>query len=285
MFRKLFMVHAAANLVPFTDAAWAQSKRCEVIMFKIRAHTAAMLLLGSASFFSGCASTPTRDEVKGTVDGAHTTLSNFIRDPDMTWLHRHMKEAKAVLITPRLIQAGFILGGAGGSGLVMARGRTSQAWNGPAFYTVAVGSLGLQAGVQESEMIALVMTEKGMAKLLSTSFKLGADVSVAAGPVGAGAGAPVTADMVTFVRSRVCTPGSISVELSFQLTTNATKPITGGPPRRSISWWRAAPRAPIRRRWSACSRRQTGCRRASELIGSTPGMPTGRVQNAGAAPV
>jgi lipid-binding SYLF domain-containing protein len=202
MFRKLFMVHAAANLVPFTDAAWAQSKRCEVIMFKIRAHTAAMLLLGSASFFSACASTPTRDEVKGTVDGAHTTLSNFIRDPDMTWLHRHMKEAKAVLITPRLIQAGFILGGAGGSGLVMARGRTSQAWNGPAFYTVAVGSLGLQAGVQESEMIALVMTEKGMAKLLSTSFKLGADVSVAAGPVGAGAGAPVTADMVTFVRSK-----------------------------------------------------------------------------------
>jgi lipid-binding SYLF domain-containing protein len=202
MFRKLFMVRAAENLMPFADAAWDQSKRCEVIMFKIRAHTAALLLVGPALFFSGCASTPTRDEVKGTVDAAQTTLSNFMRDPDMTWLHRHFKEAKAVLITPSLVQAGFIVGGAGGSGLVMARGRTSQAWNGPAFYTVAVGSLGLQAGVQESEMIALVMTEKGMAKLLSTTFKLGADVSVAAGPVGAGAGTPISADMVTFVRSK-----------------------------------------------------------------------------------
>jgi lipid-binding SYLF domain-containing protein len=136
------------------------------------------------------------------VDGAHTTLSNFIRDPDMTWLHRHIKDAKGVLISPKLIQAGFIVGGTGGSGLVMARGRTSQAWNGPAFYTIAVGSLGLQAGVQESEMVALIMTDKAMTKLLSTSFKLGADVSVAAGPVGAGTGAPVTADMVTFVRSK-----------------------------------------------------------------------------------
>jgi lipid-binding SYLF domain-containing protein len=171
-------------------------------MLKIRAHTAALLLLWSTLFFSGCASTPTRDEVTGTVNGARTTLSNFMRDPDMTWLHRHIKEAKGVLISPRLVQAGFIIGGAGGSGLVMARGRTSQAWHGPAFYTIAVGSLGLQAGVQESEMVALIMTDKGMAKLLSTTFKLGADVSVAAGPIGAGAGAPVTADMVTFVRSR-----------------------------------------------------------------------------------
>jgi lipid-binding SYLF domain-containing protein len=171
-------------------------------MFKIRAHTAALLLFGATLFFSGCQSTPTRDEVRGTVDGAHTTLSNFIRDPDMTWLHRHIKDAKGVLISPKLIQAGFIVGGTGGSGLVMARGRTSQAWNGPAFYTIAVGSLGLQAGVQESEMVALIMTDKAMTKLLSTSFKLGADVSVAAGPVGAGTGAPVTADMVTFVRSK-----------------------------------------------------------------------------------
>lgn len=171
-------------------------------MLKIRPHTAALLLLWSTLFFSGCASTPTRDEVTGTVNGAQTTLSNFMRDPDMTWLHRHIKEAKGVLISPRLVQAGFIIGGAGGSGLVMARGRTAQAWHGPAFYTIAVGSLGLQAGVQESEMVALIMTDKGMAKLLSTTFKLGADVSVAAGPIGAGAGAPVTADMVTFVRSR-----------------------------------------------------------------------------------
>lgn len=175
-------------------------------MFKIRTHTAALLLLWTTTLiFPGCAQTPTRDEVKSSVDRAHTTLTNFLRDPDMTWLHRHLKEAKGVLISPRIIQAGFIIGGAGGPAIALARGR-ERGWNGPAFYRIAAGSIGLQAGAEQSEMVALVMTDKGMRSLLSTSFKLGADVSLAAGPVGAGigagTGAPVTADIVTFVRTK-----------------------------------------------------------------------------------
>jgi lipid-binding SYLF domain-containing protein len=171
-------------------------------MFKIRTHTAALLLLWTTTFFiPGCAGTPTRDEVQSTVSSSRTTLSNFLRDPDMTWLHRHLREAKGVLVSPRIIQAGFIIGGAGGPVVALARGR-ERGWNGPAFYKIAVGSIGFQAGAEESEMVALVMTDKGMRSLLSTSFKLGADVSLAAGPIGAGAGAPVTADIVTFVRTK-----------------------------------------------------------------------------------
>lgn len=175
-------------------------------MFKIRTHTAALLLLWTTTLFiPGCAQTPTRDEVQSLVSRSRTTLANFMRDPDMTWLQGHLKEAKGVLVSPRIIQAGFIIGGAGGPAIALARGR-ERGWNGPAFYKIAVGSIGFQAGAEESEMVALVMTDKGMRSLLSTSFKLGADVSLAAGPIGAGigagTGAPVNADIVTFVRTK-----------------------------------------------------------------------------------
>jgi lipid-binding SYLF domain-containing protein len=106
------------------------------------------------------------------------------------------------MVCPKILQAGFIVGGSGGRCVVLARSRAASGWNGPAFYRITTGSFGLQAGAQASEMVALIMTEKALNSLLSTSFKLGGDVSVAAGPVGAGAGAPVTADMVSFVRSK-----------------------------------------------------------------------------------
>jgi lipid-binding SYLF domain-containing protein len=85
---------------------------------------------------------------------------------------------------------------------VAARGAAGSGWTGPAFYKIGTGSVGFQAGAQASEMVVLVMTEKALNSLLATSFKLGADVSIAAGPIGAGAGTQVTADMVSFVRSK-----------------------------------------------------------------------------------
>jgi lipid-binding SYLF domain-containing protein len=171
-------------------------------MFKFRAYLASMLFAWLALLLTGCATQRTQSETKTTVDEARTTLENFLRDPDMTWMHRHVKEAKAVIISPRLLQAGFIIGGAGGPGVAMARGRSPGTWNGPAFYKIAIGSIGLQAGVQQSEMVILVMSQKALDSMLTTSFKLGADVSVAAGPVGVGAGKEVTADMVVFTRSK-----------------------------------------------------------------------------------
>jgi len=156
----------------------------------------------AALVLAGCASTPTKDDSQARVDAAQTTLQNFMRDPDMSWFREHVGSAKAVLISPQIVQAGFIVGGAGGSALVIARNRSGTGWNGPAFYRIAAGSIGLQAGAQSSEMVALIMSEKALDSLLSTSFKLGGDVSIAAGPVGAGTGAPVTADMVVYTRSK-----------------------------------------------------------------------------------
>lgn len=154
------------------------------------------LLLG------GCASTGTLDAARATTDAAQTTLERFVKDPDMGWLHRNLPNAKAVLVSPRILQAGFIVGGSGGNAVLYARTSGSTGWTGPAFYTLGTGSIGLQAGAESAEMVALVMSEKALNSFLSTGFKLGGDVSVAAGPVGAGTGAPISADMVVYVRTK-----------------------------------------------------------------------------------
>jgi len=80
--------------------------------------------------------------------------------------------------------------------------RNGKAWAGPAFYDLATASVGFQAGVEVSEAIIVVMTDKGLNSLLATTFKVGGDASIAAGPVGAGAKSTVTADLVSFTRSK-----------------------------------------------------------------------------------
>jgi lipid-binding SYLF domain-containing protein len=171
-------------------------------MFKSTIARTALTIAWAALGLAGCSSNPTQDETQARVDAAKTTLSNFVRDPEMTWFREHVGQAKAVMVSPQILQAGFIVGGSGGGAVVIAHNRSGTGWNGPAFYTVAAGSIGLQAGAQASEMVALIMTEKALNSLMSTSFKLGGEVSIAAGPVGAGTGAPITADMVVYTRSK-----------------------------------------------------------------------------------
>jgi lipid-binding SYLF domain-containing protein len=171
-------------------------------MLKTRPRPAAVLSMSLALLLGGCASTGTPDEARGTADAAQATLNRFIKDPDMSWLRENLPRAKAILISPRILQAGFIVGGSGGNAVLHARTTGGHGWTGPAFYKMGTGSIGLQIGAEAAEMVALVLTEKALNSFLSNSFKLGGDVSVAAGPVGAGTGAPVTADMVVYVRAK-----------------------------------------------------------------------------------
>jgi len=143
-----------------------------------------------------------QSEQQELVNKAETTFSAFMRDQDATWLQRHIGEAKGVLIAPSVVKAGWILGGAGGRAVLFARDEQSGRWIGPAFYDLAAASVGFQAGVSVSETVTLVMTEKGLNSLLASSAKLGGDVSIAAGPLGTGANADITADLVAFSRSK-----------------------------------------------------------------------------------
>jgi lipid-binding SYLF domain-containing protein len=136
------------------------------------------------------------------IAASEATLSNFLRDPDMSWLQQNFGRAKAVIITPEIVKAGFIFGGSGGRALVVAREPKSGKWVGPAFYAMATASVGFQAGISVAEGVTLVMTDKGFNSLLATSFKIGGDASVAAGPVGAGARSDIVADLITFNRAK-----------------------------------------------------------------------------------
>lgn len=140
-------------------------------------------VFGIATSLVGCGTTPdTRAGTEQTLDTVHMTLSNFQRDPEMTWFRDHLKDAKAVIISPSVTRAGFVFGGSGGEAVVLSRDGGSGRWVGPAFYNMGAGSVGFQIGVDVSEVIMLVMTDKAVNALLSPSFKLGGDVSVAAGP-------------------------------------------------------------------------------------------------------
>lgn len=153
---------------------------------------------------AGIASAEAADDkadAQQTVDAATKTIESFKADPDMGWFRDHVKDAKAVMIVPQLVKAGFILGGSGGTGVLVAHDAKHGAWTDPAFYTMGSVTFGLQIGGEAAEVVMLVMTQKGIDAFLSTKFQLGADASVAAGPVGAGAQA-ATADIIQFSRSQ-----------------------------------------------------------------------------------
>src|SRR5499427_292371 len=130
-----------------------------------------------ACVVAACSSMPpaSDSDVEATrlVSEARITLLNFMRDPNQTWIQQNLSSARGVLISPRILRAGFIVGGSGGRAVLVVRdGRT---WAGPAFYDLVTASVGFQAGVDVSEAVIVVMTEKGLNSLISSSFKLGGD--------------------------------------------------------------------------------------------------------------
>jgi lipid-binding SYLF domain-containing protein len=140
-------------------------------------------------------------EAQVMVDNANRTFSNFINDPDMVWFRNNLERARGLLIVPKLGRGGFIIGGSGGRGLLLGRDSKTGRWSQPAFYTMGSASIGLQIGGDVSEVILVIMSNRGLDALLSTKAQLGADMSVAAGPVGTGAKAATT-DVLSFARSK-----------------------------------------------------------------------------------
>jgi len=134
------------------------------------------------------------------VEKANLSVKNFTVDPNMSYLRDNIGGAQGLLVIPAMVKGAFIIGGSGGTGVLLAKGDKGE-WSSPAFYTMGSGSIGFQWGGEVSEIILMVMTQNGMDHLLSSSFKLGADASVAAGPVGAGTKAQ-TADILAYSRSK-----------------------------------------------------------------------------------
>jgi lipid-binding SYLF domain-containing protein len=135
-----------------------------------------------------------------TVAKAAETADYFAKDSAFEALWELADDAKAMVIVPRSLRGAFIFGGSGGNAVMIAR-NDDGSWSQPTFFTIGSFSFGFQVGGEKSEIILLVMTQRGMEHLLSSTVKFGGDISIAAGPVGAGAKAQTT-DVLAFSRSR-----------------------------------------------------------------------------------
>ena len=133
------------------------------------------------------------------VNAATVTFQSFVSNPDTPWIGEHLKEARAVMIVPEQVKGAFIVGATGGTGVLLAN--HAGEWSDPAFIDLGGISFGLQVGAKASEVLLLAMTEAGEKALLSTKATLGADVGIAAGPVGTGA-AVGTVDLLAWSQSK-----------------------------------------------------------------------------------
>ena len=144
-------------------------------------------------------------EARQLVEKSKLSFDNFVTVKDLEGFRDLLKKAKGVFISPQVLEGAFVFGISGGSGVFVVRDPHTGRWNGPAFYTIGEASFGLQAGAKDSQVIMLAMSERGVNALLSPSVKLGADMSVAAGPVGAGASAAtanISADINSYSLSK-----------------------------------------------------------------------------------
>jgi lipid-binding SYLF domain-containing protein len=115
-----------------------------------------------------------------------------------------LASAECVAVVPSMLKGGFVFGGRYGRGVASCR--TEKGWSAPAFFTITGGSFGLQIGGQAVDLVMLIMNKNGMNHLLQSQFKLGADASAAAGPVGRHASADtdwkMRAEVLTYSRAR-----------------------------------------------------------------------------------
>ncbi|PYQ43048.1 MAG: hypothetical protein DMG99_07460 [Acidobacteria bacterium] len=116
------------------------------------------------------------------VQAAADVLNAIQSAPDSGVPNEILSRADCVAVVPSMLKGGFVVGGKYGRGLASCR--TPKGWSAPAFFTVKGGSFGFQIGGQAVDLVMLIMNNEGMQRLLSSQFALGADASVAAGPVG-----------------------------------------------------------------------------------------------------
>lgn len=116
------------------------------------------------------------------LQGASQVLNEVMAAPDSGIPEDILGSAKCLAVVPSMLKGGFIVGGAYGKGVASCK--TDRGWSAPAFFNIEGGSFGFQIGGQAVDYIMVIMNDEGMKNLLESKFKLGADASVAAGPVG-----------------------------------------------------------------------------------------------------
>jgi lipid-binding SYLF domain-containing protein len=157
-----------------------------------------------------CAPAVTADETKDNtkavdrIKSAGSVLDQIESAPDSGIPESILRSAECVAVVPSMLKGGFVVAASYGRGVASCR--TPKGWSAPAFIFSSGGSFGFQIGGQATDLVLLIMNKDGMNNLLSSKFKLGADASVAAGPVGRAAAADtdwkMRAQVLTYSRNR-----------------------------------------------------------------------------------
>lgn len=139
------------------------------------------------------------------ASNAARVLGEIMRIPESSVPTRMFSEAYAIAVIPEVVKAGLVIGGRRGRGLISVRS-TDGTWSNPSFITLTGGSIGFQAGVQSADVILVFRRPKGVDNIINGKFTLGADASVAAGPVGRSAQAStdeqLKAEIYSYSRAR-----------------------------------------------------------------------------------
>lgn len=137
---------------------------------------------------------------------ASTVIDEIMRTPDNGIPTNLLNRAVCVGIVPSQLNAAFVVGGTYGRGVMVCREHGNGNWGAPSLFTLGGGSFGFQIGAKATDVVFLVMNEHGAEKLLRDKVKLGADASVAAGPVGRTAAGDTDlklhAEILSYSRSR-----------------------------------------------------------------------------------
>ncbi len=156
------------------------------------------------AMFVAAGASERRDDDIDRIQTASIVLKQIMSAPDSAIPDSIMSGAKCIAIIPSSLKGGFIFGANYGKGVATCR--TDKGWSAPTFFKLTGGSFGFQAGGQASDLVLIVRTDNGMQYLLHSKFKLGADASAAAGPVGRDAQAmtdlTLRAQVLTYSRAR-----------------------------------------------------------------------------------
>ncbi len=163
-----------------------------------------MFLFAMLSLGTLCWAGSAREDATDRLDNAAQVLHEVMGAPDKGIPEEVLQHAKCIAVVPHMVKAGLVFGGKGGKGVATCR--TAKGWSAPAFITISGGSWGLQIGAEAVDLVMIIQNEKGMQKLLSSNFQIGADASAAAGPVGrhasAGTDWKLDTEILTYSRAK-----------------------------------------------------------------------------------
>ena len=170
-----------------------------------------------------------REATTDRLDHAGAVLHEIMSAPDKGIPEEVLEHAKCIAVVPHMLKGGFVFGAENGRGVATCR--TANGWSAPAFFAITGGSWGLQIGVEGVDLVMIIQNDKGMQRLLSSQFQLGADASAAAGPVGRHASANtdwrLETEILTYSRARGAFAGLTLTGASIRRDDDSTEAIYG----------------------------------------------------------